>query len=405
MIGRDRMGPLDDYSRNGVLIDKLLGGAALHHQGIFVEAADSSTQLDTAHQVNCHRQAIFPGRIQEGILNPGERLLVVILHRDHSTPCEFHTPREILKARLMPFRSGFVSILGRPNAGKSTLLNRMVGTKVAIVSDKPQTTRQTLQGVVNRGEGDNAAQIIFLDTPGIHKASSRMNKMMMEEVEEALQDRDLLLLVADASQTYGPGESLALDWIKRTKTPCFLVLNKVDLLPRLQLLPLLDRYSKLHDFAELIPISARKGDNVDRLLDTIVRYLPEGPEYFPKGHITDQPARFMAAEIIREKAIHLTHQELPYSTAVIVDNYEKRGGVLRIHALIFVEKEGQKGILIGAHGERMKQLAILAREELEKAFGMRVYLEVFVKVRANWRESNRFLEGLDWRKMVGGEDE
>jgi GTP-binding protein Era len=304
----------------------------------------------------------------------------------------------------MAFRSGFVSILGRPNAGKSTLLNRMVGMKVAIVSDKPQTTRQMLQGVANRQTGEDGAQIVFLDTPGIHKGASKMNRLMMDEVQEALQDRDLLLLVVDASAPFGPGDAYALEMVKRVKTPCFLVLNKADLLPRIELLPLLDRYSKMHDFTELVPVSARTGDNVEHLLDVIVRHLPEGPEYFPKGHITDLPARFLAAEIIREKAILMTHQELPYSTAVIVDNYEKRGGVLRVHALVFVEKEGQKGILIGARGERLKAVATRAREEIEKTFGTRVYLEVFVKVRANWRESSRFLEGLDWRKMVGGED-
>ena len=301
----------------------------------------------------------------------------------------------------MAFRSGFVSILGRPNAGKSTLLNRMVGQKVAIVTDKPQTTRYALQGVVNRPD----AQIIFIDTPGIHKAETRMNRKMMDEVEEALHERDLLLFVVDAAVPYGAGDAYALEMIKRVKTPTFLVLNKADVIPRLQLLPTLDRYQKLHEFAELIPVSARTGDNVNHLMDTIVARLPEGPEYFPKGHITDLPARFMAAEIIREKAIILTHQELPYSTAVIVDSFEKRGNILHLHALIFVEKEGQKGILIGAHGEKMKTLATQAREEIEKAFGSRVFLEVFVKVRAGWRESNRFLDGLDWRKMAGGEDQ
>jgi GTPase len=304
----------------------------------------------------------------------------------------------------MAFRSGFVSILGRPNAGKSTLLNRIVGMKVAIVSDKPQTTRQMLQGVANRQKGGDGAQIVFLDTPGIHKGASKMNRLMMEEVQEALQDRDLLLLVVDASVPFGPGDAYALELVKRVKTPCFLVLNKADLLARAQLLPILDRYHKMHDFAELVPVSARTGDNVEHLVETITRHLPEGPEYFPKGHVTDLPARFLAAEIIREKAILLTHQELPYSTAVVVDNYEKRGGVLRLHALVFVEKEGQKGILIGAKGERLKTVATRAREEIEKIFGTRVYLEVFVKVRSNWRESSHFLEGLDWRKMVGGED-
>jgi GTP-binding protein Era len=300
------------------------------------------------------------------------------------------------------FVSGFVSILGRPNAGKSTLLNRMVGTKVAIVTDRPQTTRQVLQGVLNRP----AAQVVFLDTPGIHKPDSKISQRMMREVHEALEERDLLLLLVDASQPFGPGDSFALDLVKRAKTKTFLVANKIDLLARKELLlPVLDRYQKMYEFAELVPVSARTGENVEHLVDTIVRYLPPGPQYFPPGHLTDLPARFMAAEIIREKAILLTRQELPYVTAVIVDQYEKHGGLLRLHTTIFVERDGQKGILIGAHGDRLKQIAIQAREEIEKFFDCRVYLELFIKVRPNWRESNSFLEGLDWRTMVGGEGE
>jgi GTP-binding protein Era len=299
------------------------------------------------------------------------------------------------------FVSGFVSILGRPNAGKSTLLNLLVGAKVAIVTDRPQTTRQVLQGVVNRP----GAQIVFLDTPGIHKPVSRMNERMMREVEEALQERDLLLLLVDATQPFGPGDRYALDLVQRARTKAFLVANKIDLVERKErLLPLLDQYHRLHDFAELVPVSARTGENVPRLLEAIVRHLPEGPQYFPSGHVTDLPARFLAAEIVREKAILLTRQELPYATAVVVDQYHKTAKLLRLHATIYVERPGQKGILIGAGGERLKQIGTQAREEIEKAFHSRVFLELFVKVRPNWRESASFLEGLDWRRMAGADD-
>jgi len=300
------------------------------------------------------------------------------------------------------FVSGFVSILGRPNAGKSTLLNRLVGAKIAIVTDRPQTTRQVLQGVVNRP----GAQIVFLDTPGIHKPASRMNERMMHEVEEALEERDLLLLLVDATKEFGPGDQFALDLVKRARAKTFLVVNKIDLLPqKALLLPLLDRYHQVHDFAELVPISARTGENVPHLEDTIVRYLPQGPQYFPRGHVTDLPARFLAAEIVREKAILLTRQELPYATAVVVDQYQKTEQLLRLHATIYVERPGQRGILIGTGGERLKQIGTQAREEIEKAFHTRVYLELFIKVRPNWRESASFLEGLDWRRMAGAEDD
>ena len=301
------------------------------------------------------------------------------------------------------FVSGFVSILGCPNVGKSTLLNALVGSKVAIVADKPQTTRQLLQGVVNRP----GAQIVFLDTPGIHRPASRLNRQMMDQVEESLQARDLLLLMVDATKAFGAGDEFALALVRKSRTPAFLVPNKVDLLAtqKERLLPLLERYQKLHPFEELVPISARSGENVEHLLATILRHLPEGPQYFPPGHLTDQPARFLAAEIIREKVILLTRQELPYATAVVVDRFEKTSGLLKLHALIFVEREGQKSIIIGAHAEMLKKIGTLAREEIEKIFGQRVYLELFVKVRAHWRESASFLRALDWRRMVGGEDQ
>ena len=303
------------------------------------------------------------------------------------------------------FVSGFVSILGRPNAGKSTLLNTLIGSKIAIVTDKPQTTRNRIQGVLNRPE----AQIIFLDTPGIHKPNTRINQKMMAEVREALQGCDLLLLLVDAARPFGPGDEYALQLVKKAGRPCFLLLNKIDrLADKRKLLPLIERYRNQHDFREIIPVSALTGEGLEELVPETIAALPEGPQYFPPGHLTDQPARFLAGEIIREKIILLTRQELPYATMALVERFEEKPGLLRIHATVFVEREGQKGILIGARGERMKKIGTLARKELEKLFGQKVYLGLFVKVRPGWRESPQFLQATDWRSMVGedmaGED-
>jgi GTP-binding protein Era len=297
------------------------------------------------------------------------------------------------------FVSGFASILGRPNVGKSTLLNALVGSKIAIVTDKPQTTRNRIQGVVHRPN----AQIIFLDTPGIHRADTRMNQRMMAEVREALKGCDLLLLMVDASREFTPGDEYALALVRKLTIPAFLLLNKIDLLPNKEsLLPLIDRYRQQHPFAEIIPVSALAGDGLETVMERILAALPEGPQYFPPEYLTDQPARFLAAEIIREKIIVLTRQELPYATMVLVDRFEEKPHLLRIHAAVFVERPGQKAILIGARGEMMKKIGTQAREELEKRFGQKVYLELFVKVRPAWRENPRFLRAIDWRSMVGG---
>ncbi len=298
------------------------------------------------------------------------------------------------------FVSGFACILGRPNAGKSTLLNALVGSKLAIVTDKPQTTRNRIQGVVNRP----GAQIIFLDTPGIHKPDTRMNQKMMAEVREGLQGCDLLLLVVDATRPFGAGDEYALELVRRSGLPCLLLLNKIDLLADKQkLLPRIDQYRGLHTFTGIIPISARAGAGLEQAVGSIVGALPEGPQYFPPDHVTDQPARFLAAEIIREKIIHLTRQELPYASMVILDRFEEKSKLLRIFATVFVEREGQKGIIIGARGEMMKKVGTLAREELEKLFGQKVYLELHVKVRAGWRENPHFLQATDWRAMMNDE--
>jgi GTP-binding protein Era len=296
------------------------------------------------------------------------------------------------------FVSGFVAILGRPNVGKSTLLNALVGSKIAIVTDKPQTTRNRIQGVVHRPN----AQIIFLDTPGIHRADTRMNQRMMAEVREALKGCDLLLLMVDASREFTPGDEYALALIHKLTIPAFLLPNKIDLLANKEsLLPLIDRYREQHPFAEIIPISALAGDGLETVMERILAALPEGPQYFPPEYLTDQPARFLAAEIIREKIIVLTRQELPYATMVLVERFEEKPRLLRIHAAIFVERPGQKAILIGVRGEMMKKIGTRARQELEKRFGQKVYLELFVKVRPGWREDPRFLRAIDWRSMVG----
>jgi GTP-binding protein Era len=300
-----------------------------------------------------------------------------------------------------PFVSGFVSILGRPNVGKSTLLNALVGTKVAIVADKPQTTRTIIQGVLTLSEG----QIVFLDTPGIHKARSRFNRRMMESVREALSERDLLVYVASANAPFTEAEGEALDMIKKSGAPIILALNKIDAVKhKAALLPLLDQYRDAHDFAEYIPISALKSTGLDKLRRAILSRLPEGPPYFPADHITDQPERFLATELIREKIILKTREEVPHSIAVVIDFWEEKPKITRIGATIYVEREGQKGIVIGAKGAMLKVIGTEAREEMERLFGRKIFLELQVKTRPDWRENKAFLSMLDWRTMAGKDE-
>ena len=302
----------------------------------------------------------------------------------------------------MAFRSGFVSIIGRPNAGKSTLLNALVGEKIAIVTAKPQTTRNRIQGMVNvtAQRGRPAGQIVFIDTPGVHRPDSRLNRRMMQEIHEALEGRDLVLVIVDATERFGPGDRQVLDLVRQSAGPAYLLLNKIDRLPKDKLLPLMEQYSKLHDFKEIIPISATKRKGLDVLLDKIMRSLPEGPRYFPEDQLTDQPERFMAAEIVREKVLLTTGQEIPYATAVIVDRYEELGRLVKIAVTIYCERDGQKAILIGKGGEKLKQIGTAARKELEGLLGKKVFLELFVKVKPHWRESTSFVEELDWRKQL-----
>jgi GTPase len=300
-----------------------------------------------------------------------------------------------------PFRSGFVSLIGRPNAGKSTLLNALVGQKIAIVADKPQTTRVSVQGVLTMPD----AQIVFLDTPGIHRADTPLNQRMMHAVRAALEERDLLLFLADATQPYGEEDRRALDLLGKTGTPVILVLNKIDLLKdKPRLLALIERYQAAYEFADYVPISAAKGEGLGELKKSILDRLPEGPAYFPPDHITDQPERFLAAELIREKVLLATRQEVPHSIAVIVDQWEEGPRVARIYATIRVERPGQKAIVIGSEGAMLKRIGTLARQEMERLFGLRIYLDLHVRVEPGWRSRPAFLDALDWHTRAGGEE-
>ncbi len=318
-------------------------------------------------------------------------------------------------------RSGFVSILGRPNAGKSTLLNALIGQKVAIVTDKPQTTRNRIQGVVEipgRKGKNPAAQIVFVDTPGVHRPGSQLDRRMMQEVYEALEHRDIVVLMVDAarkiaskiasagrSQSETNEDAFVLRLVQKLDCPVFLVINKIDLVPREKLLPLIAQLSGLHSFAEVIPISARKKKGLDRLLAKLVEYLPQGQRYFPKDQFTDQPERFMAAELIRERILLETGEEVPYASAVVVERFEEpernaKNGVTRIAAAIYCERPGQKAILIGKGGSKLKSIGTAARKEIESLLGTRVYLELHVIVEENWRESNGFIDSLNWRRQL-----
>lgn len=304
----------------------------------------------------------------------------------------------------MAHRAGFVSIVGRPNAGKSTLLNALVGEKIAIVTEKPQTTRANIQGILNvkAQRGRPAAQIVLIDTPGVHKPDSRLNRKMMQEIHAALESRDLILLLVDASERFGPADEQVLELVKRSGGPVFLLLNKVDKLHKEKLLPIIEHYSQLHAFQEVIPISAIKRDGLDTLIDKIAGALPASPPYFPEDQLTDQPERFLASEIIREKVLLKTGKEVPYATAVIVERYEELPRLTRISAAIYCERDGQKAILIGRGGEKLKQMGTAARQELERRLGKKVFLELFVKVKPGWRQSAAFVEELDWRKQLEG---
>ena len=293
-------------------------------------------------------------------------------------------------------RAGFVAIIGRPNAGKSTLLNRYVGQKVAIVTSKPQTTRNRIQGIVTRPEG----QIVFIDTPGLHEAHTVLNRQMMREVAAALEGIDMLLMMVDASATQPHADQLLLDKAKRFEGKAILALNKVDRVPKPKLLPLLEAFSKAFPFAALVPISALKGNSCEELLAEIFKQLPEGLPFFPEDQVTDQPERFLASEIVREKAIQLTYHEVPHALRVMIDKFEESPTILRIQATLNVERDSQKKILIGKKGEMLKKVGTEARKELETLLGTKIYLGLFVKVAPGWRDNPQQVRELDWHTQL-----
>ena len=294
------------------------------------------------------------------------------------------------------FKSGFIGIIGRPNVGKSTLLNMIIGEEIAIATHKPQTTRNRIMGIKNREDG----QLIFLDTPGIHKPVSLLNRHMVDAALNAFGDSELLLMVVEASAGRRDGDQLVLHSLRDVKIPVILVVNKIDLVEKTTLLPFIDRFSTLFPFAAIIPLSALSGAGINILLDEVWKLLPEGPQYFPKDMMTDRSERFIAAEIIREKAILFTRQEIPYAMAVVVDSFKeiKRSNLLRIQVSLMVEKDSQKGILIGRKGTMLKRIGTEARLSLEKFFASRVYLELFVKVRKDWTNDDRALKELGYGK-------
>jgi GTPase len=289
-------------------------------------------------------------------------------------------------------KSGFVGLIGRPNAGKSTLLNRIVGHKLAIVSDKPQTTRTRIAGVKNYPDG----QVVFVDTPGVHKPMHRMNVRMVDMALDAMREVDVLTLVVDVSVKEGPGDRRLLDLVKQVGTPAILALNKVDRVAKPKLLPIIERYREAHPFLEYVPISALDGTNVDVLEQLFLQHLPEGEPLYPADYVTDQPERFFVAEIVREQVLQLTRDELPFSIAVVVDSFEEQasGGVSTIYCTILVERESQKPIVIGKAGGMIKQIGTAARVELEGFFGTRVYLDLRVKVKSEWRDDERVLDEM-----------
>jgi GTP-binding protein Era len=290
-------------------------------------------------------------------------------------------------------KAGFVSFIGRPNAGKSTLLNRLVGTKLAIVSDKPQTTRNRILGVRNYPD----AQVVFLDTPGIHRPLHRMNVRMVDAAVDTIREVDVLCLVVDVTEPPGKGDRFVLDLVKEAKAPVFLVLNKIDLIKKVRLLPLMQQYSQLGTFAEIVPVSAATGDNVDRLERALLDRLPEGEPLYPADYLTDQPERFFAGEIVREKLLQFTRAEIPFSSAVVVDKFdepEREGGLMKLHCTIVVDRESHKPIVVGRGGEMIKRIGTAAREDLERFFDTKVFLDLHVRVKTEWREDERVLNDL-----------
>lgn len=293
------------------------------------------------------------------------------------------------------YKSGFISIIGRPNVGKSTFLNYVIGQKIAIMSDKPQTTRNKIQGVLTRDD----AQFVFIDTPGIHKPKHRLGDFMVKIAVDTLNEVDLVLFMINAEEGYGKGDQYIMDLLQSVNKPVFLIINKVDLIKQEDVLPLIELYKEKYHFKEIVPISAGEGHNVPQLLDLIANELPEGPKYYPDEQITDHPERFIISELIREKALHLTREEIPHSIAVVIDTIEKRSSnTVYIQATIITERKSQKGIIIGKQGKMLKEIGMRARQDIEKLLGSKVFLELWVKVKEDWRNKLYHLEQLGFNK-------
>ncbi|MED4027137.1 GTPase Era [Priestia megaterium] len=293
------------------------------------------------------------------------------------------------------FKSGFVSIIGRPNVGKSTFLNRVIGQKIAIMSDKPQTTRNKIQGVYT----ENQAQIVFIDTPGIHKPKHKLGDFMMKVAQNTLKEVDLILFMINATEGLGRGDEFIIERLKDTKTPVFLVINKIDEIHPDELFSIITNYKDLYPFAEIVPISALQGNNVERLLDQIKQRLPEGPQYYPADQVTDHPERFIITELIREKVLHATREEIPHSIAVVMDSMQRRdNGAVYVGATIIVERDSQKGIVIGKQGKMLKEVGRKARADIEALLGSKVFLELWVKVQKDWRNRASHLRDFGFRE-------
>ncbi|GGJ19418.1 GTPase Era [Paenibacillus hunanensis] len=293
------------------------------------------------------------------------------------------------------FKSGFVAIVGRPNVGKSTLMNQVIGQKIAIMSDKPQTTRNKIHGVYTTDD----MQIVFLDTPGVHKRQSKLGDYMNQTALNTLNEVEAALFLVDAAEGLGGGDRFIIEHLKKVKTPVFLVLNKIDQVKPEDLLPLIDKYRSLHEFAEIVPISAKLGNNVNTLLEQLGKYLPAGPQYYPDDQVTDHPEQFVCAELIREKILQMTREEIPHSIAVTIeDMYTQENGVVNISAVIFVERDSQKGIIIGKQGALLKEVGKRARMDIQNLLGSKTFLELWVKVKKDWRNQDRVLKDLGFHK-------
>ncbi|WP_425311531.1 GTPase Era [Paenibacillus alvei] len=292
------------------------------------------------------------------------------------------------------YKSGFVAIVGRPNVGKSTLMNHVIGQKIAIMSDKPQTTRNKIHGVYTTDH----SQIVFLDTPGIHKRKSKLGDYMNNVALNTLNEVEAVLFLVDVSAGLGGGDKYVIEQLKKVRTPVILVMNKIDQVHPEALPPMITEYNELHDFAAIVPISAINGSNVNRLLDVLGGYLPEGPQYYPDDQITDHPEQFVVAELIREKILHLTREEIPHSIAVTIEDMRvQENGVVYISAVIFVERDSQKGIVIGKQGALLKEIGKLARQDIENLLGSKTFMELWVKVKKDWRNQDRVLRDLGFR--------